>query len=436
MVKKKKVWMYSSFILGLLLIVSVVTNGFKFGISIDSVVSDLNHLNSKDNSPQVKSAITGAIVALENMDSNQPSEAKGSAKIIIEEFSDFECPFCGRAFPTVERILEEYGDNIQFVYKHFPLSFHPNAQKAAEASECARDQGKFKAYHDKLFQNQGALQINDLKRYANELGLNTAEFNSCLNNNEKASKVQSEFQEGQQKGVSGTPTFFINGQKLVGAQPYENFKTVIDAQLAGAPSQPAQPTEPSAPAPSAEVETSIDDDPVKGSKDAKVVIVEFSDFQCPFCGRFYAQTLPSITSEYIDTGKVMFVYRDFPLTSIHPQAAPAAEAAECANEQGEFWEFHDLIFDNQGSLSIDNYKKWASELDLNTEQFNDCVDSRKYQSEVAQDLSDGSAAGVRGTPGFVVGVLQDDGTVVGQSIRGAQPFANFKAVIDAELAKV
>ena len=155
-----------------------------------------------------------------------------------------------------------------------------------------------------------------------------------------------------------------------------------------------------------------------------MTIIEFSDFQCPFCGRFFEQALPQIEEGYIKSGKVKLVYRDFPLESIHPQARPAAEAAQCAHEQGKFWAFHDKLFANQQQLSAENYKKWAAELGLNAATFNDCVDKKKYAAEVSKDLADGSAAGVQGTPAFFVN---------GRVLEGAQPFAAFEAVIEEEL---
>ncbi len=431
---ENNVWKYSALVLGVLLVLSVFTNGFR-STNINGVISDLNKLQSKEPASSVKSAISSAINSLEKAKQIVPVKTTGqNGKVVIEEFSDFECPFCGRAFPTVEQVLDEYGDQVEFVYKHFPLtSIHPRAQKAGEASECARDQDMFKEYHDKLYENQRALEVANLKQYAANLGLDTSKFNSCLDSDDKVSIVNNDLQEGRERGVSGTPTFFINGQKLVGAQPFSAFKAVIDAQLAGA--QPTQPPQPApTPAPT-EVKGSVDDDPSKGSDDAQVVLIEWSDFQCPFCSRFYTETLPSIQSEYIDTGKVKLVYRDFPL-SFHAEATPSAEASECADEQDMFWAFHDLLFDNQGSLSVANYKQWAADLDLDTTQFNDCVDSRKYQQEVQKDFSEGQQSGVSGTPGFVLGIVQEDGSVSGINIKGAQPYSVFKAAIDNQLAKV
>lgn len=168
---------------------------------------------------------------------DDPAIGAKNAQVTIIEFSDFECPFCGRALPTVKQVLKDYEGKVRVVYRDFPLSFHPNAQKAAEAAECADDQGKFWEYHDKLFANQQALTVDNLKQYAKDLGLDAAKFNSCLDSGKYASEVQKDMAAGSAAGVSGTPTFFIgndeNGyQMIVGAQPYAVIKAAIDAELA------------------------------------------------------------------------------------------------------------------------------------------------------------------------------------------------------------
>jgi len=165
---------------------------------------------------------------------------------------------------------------------------------------------------------------------------------------------------------------------------------------------------------------------VKGNKDAPITIIEFSDFQCPFCERFYSDTLPQIIKNYVDTGKAKFVYKHFPLVSIHSSAQKAAEASECAGEQGKFWEYHNTLFENQQSLDVASLKKYAVQLGLNSNKFNDCLDSGKYESKVNDDLKEGSAAGVTGTPAFFIN---------GQKLVGAQPYESFKPVIDSELQK-
>ena len=155
-----------------------------------------------------------------------------------------------------------------------------------------------------------------------------------------------------------------------------------------------------------------------------MTIVEFSDFQCPFCKRARDDAIAQIEEQYIKTGKAKLVYRDFPLTSIHPMAQKAAEASECADDQGKFWEYHDIIFENQESLSLASLKQWAATLKLDTTTFNNCLDSGKQAGEVANDLSDASAAGGRGTPYFIVG---------NQPLSGAQPFAAFQQAIESQL---
>lgn len=174
------------------------------------------------------------------------------------------------------------------------------------------------------------------------------------------------------------------------------------------------------------IEVSIDDDAIKGDVNAPVTIVEFSDFECPFCGRYFTQTMPEIISEYIDTGKVRYVFRDFPL-GFHENAQKAGEAAECAGEQDMYWEMHDVLFENQGSLGLEDLKKHAESIGLNMAQFNECLDSGLMEQEVLDDLAEGSSYGVSGTPAFFIN---------GRGISGAQPFSNFKKIIDEELAKV
>jgi len=162
---------------------------------------------------------------------NKPPGSPSASKVTIIEYSDFQCPYCAKAVPTLNQIREVYGNSVEIVYKHFPLSFHQYAEKAAEASEAARAQGKFWEYQELLFENQDDLSISNLKQLAAKIGLNTQQFNSDLDSGKYATKVQNDLQEGLAKGVSGTPTFFINGQKLVGAQPFSEFKKIIDSEL-------------------------------------------------------------------------------------------------------------------------------------------------------------------------------------------------------------
>lgn len=179
-----------------------------------------------------------------------------------------------------------------------------------------------------------------------------------------------------------------------------------------------------APSPTVNMEALVDDDSVLGDEDAPITIVEFSDYECPFCGRFYSQTLPQIKEEYINKGKVKLVYRDFPL-NFHPQAQKAAEAAECAGEQDKYYEMHDLLFTQGVQGGVASFKQYASQIGLNTAKFNECLDSGAMVSEVRKDTADGAAAGVQGTPAFYIN---------GVEVSGAQPFSVFQQVVDAQLA--
>lgn len=196
-----------------------------------------------------------------------------------------------------------------------------------------------------------------------------------------------------------------------------------------------EPSAPSAPTITASKETIMDDDPFLGSESAPVTLVEFSDYQCPFCKRHVDQTFDQIKSNYIDTGKVQYVYRDFPL-GFHAAAGPAAQAANCAREQGgdeTYFNMHTKIFSSQNALATADlstlFSGFASDLGLNVGSFDSCYSSGKYASEVDKDYNDGAQFGVSGTPGFVL--ISSDGSK--KVISGAQPYSVFKSEIDAAL---
>jgi len=162
---------------------------------------------------------------------DRPSKGPESAPIDMIEFSDFQCPYCESAFPTVNQVLSTYGDRIHFTYRHYPLAIHPRARPAAEASQCAAEQGKFWQFHDKLFGDQSKLGDEDFRQYAAQLGLDVAQFNSCVDSRKYSAEIEADIHVGDEAGVSGTPAFYINGRMLSGAQPFEAFKSIIDEEL-------------------------------------------------------------------------------------------------------------------------------------------------------------------------------------------------------------
>lgn len=197
----------------------------------------------------------------------------------------------------------------------------------------------------------------------------------------------------------------------------------IQKQLAQRQAQPAA-------APAGLVSVSVGYGPALGSDEAPVTIVEFSDYQCPFCKKHFTGAFATLKASYIDTGKVRYFFRDFPIDSIHPYARKAAEAAHCAGDQGKFWEMHDVMFTNQGALKPDNLRDFARTMQLELDAFNACLDGGKYAQTVGTDVTAGSAAGVTGTPGFFIGKSRKDGMISATAMKGALPASAFSQVID------
>jgi protein-disulfide isomerase len=378
---------------------------------------------------------------------NAPVKGGEQPKVTIIAFSEFQCPFCGRVAPTLEKVLKTYGKDVQVAFKHYPLPFHPNAMPAAIAAEAAKEQGKFWQMHDKLFANQQNLDRASLEKYAQELGLDMTKFKAALDTAKNKDVIEANMKEGTNFGVRGTPSFFINGRFFRGAQPYDSFKLAIDEELkkadeklksgvsraglyaaitkdgldkvAAPAAPPARPGEPQA---GTAYKVDLGDAPIKGAKDALVTIVQYSDFQCPFCSRV-EPTVDQVMKEY--NGKVRVAWKDLPLP-FHQNAMPAALAARAAKDQGKFWEMHDKLFANQQNLDRASLEKYAQELGLNMARFKAALDSKKHEAEIQADSASGNKIGANGTPAFFIN---------GTSLSGAQPFEAFKARIDEELKK-
>ena len=242
-----------------------------------------------------------------------------------------------------------------------------------------------------------------------------------------------------------TPLSIIGGAIIIAGTILFTSGSLQNAQSLPSGQQPSalapgQENDPSAP--SGPVEVSVDDDAVLGDKNAPLTLIEFSDYECPFCKRSFTDVLPELKKRYIDTGKVKLVYRDYPLP-FHANGQKEAEAAECArslSDDAMYYKFHDQIFtkttSNGTGLALTELPVIAKSLGLNVTQFQQCLDSGKYKDEVAKDIADGSAAGVSGTPSYFVGETSKDGEISGELLVGAQPFSAFEALIEEKLKKI
>jgi protein-disulfide isomerase len=373
-----------------------------------------------------------------------PSRGPASAKVTIVEFSDFQCPFCSRVVPTVEKIMKDYDGKVRLYFRHNPLPFHQNAPLAAEAAVAAEAQGKFWEMHDKMFGNQQALDRAGLEKDAQDIGLDMGKFKAALDSHSGKGKVDADLAAGKQIGVQGTPNFYIDGRNVQGAQPYEEFKKVIDDELKradkliasgtpanmvyatfmkGAKSTPAAAAPGKGPGASSEVyKVAVGDAPTRGGDQPKVTIVEYSDFQCPYCSRAEG-TLTQLLKDY---GKDVSVsYKENPLP-FHNNAMPAALAAEAARAQGKFWEMHDKMFATQQNLDRPSLDKDAQDIGLDMNKYKAAMDNKSGETHIKADMAEAEKFGARGTPNFFIN---------GRNFRGAQPVEAFKSVIDEELKK-
>lgn len=381
---------------------------------------------------------------------NEPQKGPDDALVTIVEFSDFECPFCGRVEPTLEQVRKKYGKDVRIVWMNNPLPFHKNAKAAANAALEAHAQkgdDAFWAMHEKMFANQKSLTRENLLKWGKEIGLNVNKLEKALDDDKYSKTIQAQQTLANSLGARGTPAFFINGRNLRGAQPLPAFTALIDEELGKAKAmvekgtprakvyetiiakgETGPKTQPAAAAPDANKVYNIPRPkkaPTKGKAGAKVVIQEFSDFQCPFCSRVNP-TIAQVLKEYGD--KVEIVWRDYPLP-FHKNAHLAAQAArEVFEQKGNkaFWAYHDLLFQNQKALTRANLEKFAEQIGgIDMKEFKSALDSGEHKAAVDADMAAVSKAGARiGTPSFFIN---------GKLLQGAQPYAAFKAAIDAEL---
>jgi protein-disulfide isomerase len=333
------------------------------------------------------------------------------ALVTLVVFSEFQCPFCKKLEPTLGQLMQEYEGKIRLVFKHNPLPFHKDAVPAAHAALCAQAQGQFWEYSSKLWEQQDALDGASLEAYAGELGLDVGAWKACVAAEKFAARLLNDMELAQKVTARGTPNTFVNGLKMTGAKPIDEFRTVIDKQLAKAnklvesgikrekvydelikDGKTVEPLE-------AKVQSfKTGASPMRGKKSAQIDIVMFGDFECPFTKRTVSP-LRELEDKYGDS--LSIVFKHFPL-SFHESARPAALASVCAHAQGQFWQFHDKLFEAQEALDDDTYEAIASELGLDLAAFRACIKSGRGTAQVEADEQEAKDAGVRGTPTFFI----------------------------------
>lgn len=343
------------------------------------------------------------------------SPDNAASQVTIVEFSDFMCPYCSKMVPVIDQLLESYPGKIRLIVKDFPLEFHQGSELAHEASLAAKAQGKYWEMYHLLFANRQHLTRPDLSEYAKQLHLDIAKFENALDTHEYRSEIRESVAEGKALGVHATPTFFIGGKKLEGAQSFEFLQERVQDAIgtdqlhidrAAQTVKPAQVVAANA--------------PVRGSPDAPVAITEYADFQCPFCANA-RNSIDQVLREY--PGRVKLTFKSFPL-DFHADSRLAHQAALAADRQGKFWEMHDLIFARQRTMKRDDLFAMAKSLGLDMDRFAKDLESDEVRAQIQAEQTEGKQRGVRGTPTFFID---------GDEMVGAATVAQFETRIDQAL---
>jgi protein-disulfide isomerase len=331
-----------------------------------------------------------------------------NARVTIEMFADFEDPYSAKwhakTLPQIENVYINQG-KVKLVVKHYPLSLHSRAKSASIAAECAAEQDEFYDYIDLLYLNQQDLQDNDLITYAEEVSIDVDQFTLCFESASSESEVKDDIEEGNDRSVTGTPAFFINGEYLVGAQPFDTFDSVVKEAF----------------------EDDYDDEPrdqqrepVKGDSNAKIKIIGYMEFSDPFSQKAWV-VINDLFDEFGDD--IKFEFRNFPLSFQDPNNI-AAQAGECVLDQSNekaFFKFADMLMSRENNDETSLISQ-ANSIGINIE---DCLANKEFLPEVLEDIEEGEIDNVQGTPAFILN---------GELISGAQPYEVFEEKIKTHLA--
>lgn len=362
----------------------------------------------------------------------------------IVAFVDYQCPYSKRLVPTLYELAELYPDDLRVVFKHHPLPMHANARFAAMAAVAAMQQGRFWVMNDALFEGQADLGRTAVLGHAARLGFDLPRFEASLDDAGVAARVDADAAQAERLGAHGTPSMFINGRLVTGAQPLADLRKEVQTELAAAQrlldagvprphlyatfmhaaKDATVPARPRADAIADDVRREVVTTglPKKGAADPKVVILECSDFDCPYCGRVQP-TLDQLLANHPDD--VALFYRNLPLR-FHPGAEPAARAAVAAHAQGKFWKLHDLLFAKQGERTDADLERLARKAGVNVKKWRKAFRSPETAARVQAESDACTQNGINGTPGFLIN---------GRLVSGARPLEDFEQVVREELAR-
>jgi protein-disulfide isomerase len=376
---------------------------------------------------------------------NAPQRGQPDAKVTIVVFSEFKCPYCARVEPTLEAIAQKYGARVRIVWKHYIV--HPTtARDIHRAAAAAAAQGKFWEFHGRVFADWEKLDAAGARVIAEQLGLDMKAFDAYLASGQADAVIDEDQKLGQRFGVSGVPAFFINGRHIAGAQPIEKFTTLIDEEYAKAeklggaipydhvlatgdpgvvavqqPAPQAKPR-PGAPDPTAVYAVPVAGAPARGAPEAKLTIVMFGEFKCPFCARVQP-TLRDLEAKYGADVRIVFHH----LVVHVDKARPIARVGAAAAAQGKFWEWSERVWGgNWQQLDEAGARQIAIDVGCDAGQLDAYIASGQADAVVDADMALAKRFGVSGTPSFFIN---------GRFLAGAQPLDRFVVIADEELAK-
>jgi len=354
-----------------------------------------------------------------------PATGPTDAPVTVVAYLDYQCPFCRRAWPTLEKLRANFPDKVRLVIKQHALPFHKQARTASRAALAANEQGHFWEYQEHLFKAGQKIDRNSLIALAATLKLDVARFTEAIDSTRFDGQIDGEGAEAVRLGATGTPTTFINGKPLVGAQPYAYFDYQVRLALGENP-KPPPPRKRRARGPKVDPNKQYDihvgEAPVQGPEAAPVTVVTYQDAQCPYCRRVWP-TLKQLREKFPDQVRISIKQHPLPF---HKQARLASRAELAAQEQGKYWEYKDRLMVNGQGLGRDALIALAGEVGLDVDKFTVALDSDRFDKRIDAESQEALKIGATGTPASFVN---------GHYLRGAQPYANFEKAVKAALEK-